>query len=78
MFLFVGSFAHLEKEPKDFSSSVFSSGLLVVHNATWGCQNNVSAENKKDKKHDQTMQEGAALWMHFTLGGCFKRQLWTS
>ncbi len=46
----------LEKEPKDFSSCVFSSGLLVVHDASWGCQNNESAENK-EKKHEPLLVE---------------------
>lgn len=51
---FVGDFTCLEKEPKDFSSCVFPSGLLVVHDASWGCQNNESADNKTKTKNNIT------------------------
>lgn len=47
--LFVGDFTCLEKEPKDFSSCVFSSGLFVVHDASWGCQNDESELSGREK-----------------------------
>lgn len=37
----------LEKESKDFASCVFSSGLFMVHDASWGGQHNVSVETKR-------------------------------
>lgn len=60
--LFVGDFTCLEKEPKDFSSCVFSSGLFVVHDASWGCQNDESA--KKETKSMTRRSKMARMYIY--------------
>lgn len=42
--LFFTVITWLEKEAEDFASGMFSSGLFVVHDASWSCQHNEPAE----------------------------------
>ena len=64
------------EKPKKFSTSVFSSGLLMVHNAAGRSDDKVSANKNNDDDDENSLWRWS--WINATCGGSTCNLLWST